>query len=76
MEDDNAEKLILRVRMVSEAPQEKGEADQDDVFLKRIEGNMLTEMTLRGIPAIRKVSYEIKGEWGGERRNRGIMKEK
>jgi DNA-directed RNA polymerase II subunit RPB1 len=54
-EDDNAEKLILRVRMVSEAAQEKGEQDQDDVFLKRIEGNMLTEMTLRGIPAIRKV---------------------
>lgn len=54
-EDDNAEKLILRVRMVNEGVSDKGEADQDDVFLKRIEGNMLTEMTLRGIPAIRKV---------------------
>jgi DNA-directed RNA polymerase II subunit RPB1 len=54
-EDDNAEKLILRVRMVSDAPQEKGEKDQDNVFLKRIETNMLTEMTLRGIPAIHKV---------------------
>ncbi|CAN0918886.1 DNA-directed RNA polymerase II subunit RPB1 [Linum grandiflorum] len=55
--DDNAEKLILRIRIMSdEAP--KGELDssaEDDVFLKRIESNMLTEMALRGIPDINKV---------------------
>jgi DNA-directed RNA polymerase II subunit RPB1 len=54
-EDDNTEKLIMRVRMVSDAAQDKGDADQDDAFLRRIEGNMLNEMTLCGIPAIRKV---------------------
>ncbi|CAN1122262.1 DNA-directed RNA polymerase II subunit RPB1 [Linum perenne] len=55
--DDNAEKLILRIRIMNdEAP--KGELDssaEDDVFLKRIESNMLTEMALRGIPDINKV---------------------
>lgn len=55
--DDNAEKLILRIRIMNdEAP--KGEvADQseDDVFLKKIESNMLTEMALRGIPDVHKV---------------------
>ncbi|KAK4368173.1 hypothetical protein RND71_011965 [Anisodus tanguticus] len=55
--DDNAEKLILRIRIMNdEAP--KGELDEsaeDDVFLKKIESNMLTEMALRGIPDINKV---------------------
>ncbi|KAH9322462.1 hypothetical protein KI387_017101, partial [Taxus chinensis] len=56
--DDNAEKLILRIRIMNEeAP--KGEAQdqnsEDDVFLKKIESNMLTEMALRGIPDINKV---------------------
>ncbi|KAG9143347.1 hypothetical protein Leryth_022599 [Lithospermum erythrorhizon] len=56
--DDNAEKLILRIRIMNdEAP--KGdletESAEDDVFLKKIEGNMLTELALRGIPDINKV---------------------
>ncbi|KAJ7526580.1 hypothetical protein O6H91_16G013300 [Diphasiastrum complanatum] len=55
--DDNAEKLILRIRIMNdEAP--KGEVldqSEDDVFLKKIESNMLTEMALRGIPDIQKV---------------------
>lgn len=57
--DDNADKLILRLRIMNdEAP--KGEvndesATEDDVFLKKIETNMLTEMALRGIPDINKV---------------------
>ncbi len=50
--DDNADKLILRIRMVSDGKMD--EMDQD-VFLKRIETHMLTEMTLLGIPQIRKV---------------------
>ncbi|KAJ0771748.1 putative DNA-directed RNA polymerase [Helianthus annuus] len=50
--DDNAEKLILRIRIINdEAP--KGELqDEDDVFLKKIESNMLTES---GIPNINQV---------------------
>eukprot|EP00246_Nothoceros_aenigmaticus_P012765 TRINITY_DN409_c0_g1_i1.p1 TRINITY_DN409_c0_g1~~TRINITY_DN409_c0_g1_i1.p1 ORF type:complete len:1108 (-),score=233.51 TRINITY_DN409_c0_g1_i1:779-3940(-) len=55
--DDNAEKLILRIRIMNdEAPKgEVSEQSEDDVFLKKIESNMLTEMALRGIPDIRKV---------------------
>ncbi|KAK7274223.1 hypothetical protein RIF29_15304 [Crotalaria pallida] len=56
--DDNAEKLILRIRIMNdEAPKEdiQDESAEDDVFLKKIESNMLTEMTLRGIPDINKV---------------------
>ncbi|XP_019455346.1 PREDICTED: DNA-directed RNA polymerase II subunit 1-like isoform X3 [Lupinus angustifolius] len=56
--DDNAEKLILRIRIMNdEAPKGEiqDESAEDDVFLKKIEGNMLTEMTLRGIPDINKV---------------------
>ncbi|KAL3525220.1 hypothetical protein ACH5RR_013592 [Cinchona calisaya] len=56
--DDNADKLILRIRIMNdEAPKEElnDESAEDDVFLKKIESNMLTEMTLRGIPDINKV---------------------
>eukprot|EP01113_Clastostelium_recurvatum_P019728 TRINITY_DN2328_c0_g1_i3.p1 TRINITY_DN2328_c0_g1~~TRINITY_DN2328_c0_g1_i3.p1 ORF type:complete len:1809 (+),score=540.19 TRINITY_DN2328_c0_g1_i3:155-5581(+) len=57
--DDNAEKLILRIRMVDASSvgkdQEEQEKGDDDLFLKKIESTMLTEMTLRGIPSIRKV---------------------
>ncbi|XP_004512182.1 DNA-directed RNA polymerase II subunit RPB1 [Cicer arietinum] len=56
--DDNAEKLILRIRIMNdEAPKGEiqDESAEDDVFLKKIESNMLTEMTLRGIADINKV---------------------
>ncbi|GJP85732.1 hypothetical protein CLOP_g15835 [Closterium sp. NIES-67] len=62
--DDNAPKLILRIRILNEeaakggvgsgAEGEELSAD-DDVFLKQVEGNILTEMSLRGIEAIKKV---------------------
>ncbi|KAH7850342.1 hypothetical protein Vadar_031346 [Vaccinium darrowii] len=56
--DDNAEKLILRIRIMNdEAPNKdlNDKSAEDDVFLKKIESNMLTEMALRGIPNINKV---------------------
>nr|CAD1830564.1 unnamed protein product [Ananas comosus var. bracteatus] len=56
--DDNADKLILRIRIMNdEAPKGElqDESAEDDVFLKKIESNMLTEMALRGIPDIHKV---------------------
>ncbi|GKA54599.1 DNA-directed RNA polymerase II subunit 1 [Tanacetum coccineum] len=60
--DDNAEKLILRIRIMNdEAPKGElqDESAEDDVFLKKIESNMLTEMALRGIPDINKVNHLI-----------------
>ena len=56
--DDNAEKLILRIRIVNdEAQRGELEADsaEDDVFLKKVAASMLTEMALKGIPDINKV---------------------
>lgn len=55
--DDNSEKLVMRVRVVMNEESKARESDgsEDELFLKRIESNMLTELTLRGIPEIRKV---------------------
>ena len=61
--DDNAEKLILRIRVMHGAA-DKGDGDDaeemvdkmpDDQFLKLIEQNILSDMTLQGIEAISKV---------------------
>ncbi|KAG2562256.1 DNA-directed RNA polymerase II subunit RPB1-like [Panicum virgatum] len=56
--DDNADKLILRLRIANDEALNgdmKDESADDDVFLKKIESNMLTEMALQGIPDIHKV---------------------
>lgn len=63
--DDNAEKLVLRVRVMHNNPSDKNdEAEggeeqvdkmQDDQFLKLIEQNILSDMTLQGIESIAKV---------------------
>jgi len=53
--DDNAEKLILRIRMVESQETKGSDNDDDDQFLRRIESNMLSEMVLRGVPNIKKV---------------------
>ncbi|KAF7075840.1 hypothetical protein CFC21_080580 [Triticum aestivum] len=52
--DDNADKLILRIRIKNDDEVPKQDED-DDVFLKKVESNMLTEMALGGIPDINKV---------------------
>ncbi|CAK4573226.1 unnamed protein product [Aphanomyces euteiches] len=59
--DDNADKLVLRIRIMSdeeEKLQRSGDASvgqEDDTFLKRVEHNMLTQMRLRGVPNVKKV---------------------
>eukprot|EP01132_Coremiostelium_polycephalum_P012859 gene12859-15717_t len=75
--DDNAEKLILRIRMV-DTESKSSENDDDDQFLRRIEQSMLSDMVLRGIKGIKKVfmhsddkipkvndngSYSTREEW-------------
>jgi DNA-directed RNA polymerase II subunit RPB1 len=59
--DDNAEKLVLRIRTVDQtksSTEEDGE-DQtrmdDDTFLRCLESSMLSDLTLQGIEAIAKV---------------------
>ena len=59
--DDNADKLVLRVRIVNDGTAQKGdgadgaEEEEDYIFLKKIETAMLSEMTLRGVEGIRRV---------------------
>jgi len=57
--EDNDDRLVLRVRLVnSEADKEaeaEGDEDVEHTFLQRIEQNMLSEMTLRGIEKIKRV---------------------
>ena len=62
--DDNADTLILRIRILSDEAGGKGdgggggvdgEGADDDVFLKRIEGSMLSQVKLQGVEGIRKV---------------------
>ena len=61
--DDNAEKLVLRIRVTHSGNDKMQEASgeeaadkmEDDVFLKLIEANMLSDMTLQGIESISKV---------------------
>ncbi|GAB4819036.1 hypothetical protein N2152v2_006082 [Parachlorella kessleri] len=56
--DDNADKLILRIRVMSDEPNKGGEEaaeTEDDVFLKKIETSMLSQVALQGIEGIRKV---------------------
>ncbi|KAK4688584.1 DNA-directed RNA polymerase II subunit RPB1, partial [Tremellales sp. Uapishka_1] len=52
--EDNAEKLIIRVRVVAEKEDEELIGDED-MFLKRIEGTLLDQVELGGIPRIQRV---------------------
>jgi DNA-directed RNA polymerase II subunit RPB1 len=60
--DDNADKLVLRIRILADPDVDKsqgggggGAGADDDVFLKRIEGSMLSRVRLQGVEGIRKV---------------------
>ena len=60
--DDNSERLILRIRILNNTGMDKGDDEEDDtdrmgddMFLRFIENNILTDMTLQGIEEIKKV---------------------
>lgn len=65
--DDNSEKLVLRIRIMNSednkftTDQDVNDIDKmdDDMFLRFIESNMLSEMTLQGIEAITKVYMHL-----------------
>lgn len=53
---DNAERPVLQIRMVNEDAEKDADAeDEEDLFLKRIEQNLLNQMHLRGIDGVDKV---------------------
>nr|AOE43178.1 RNA polymerase II largest subunit/RNA polymerase II core subunit [Rostrostelium ellipticum] len=53
--DDNADKLIIRIRTIEDNDSKGGANDDDDTFLRRIEAKMLSEMVLCGVPGVKKV---------------------
>ncbi|ETN84908.1 hypothetical protein NECAME_06632 [Necator americanus] len=58
--DDNADKLVFRLRITNQPSDKGAEVEQvdkmeDDVFLRCIESNMLSDLTLQGIGSISKV---------------------
>ena len=63
--DDNADNLVIRCRIVEDAAEKESAMDidgespigtpEEDVFLRRLEAAMLSSITLRGIPGIKKV---------------------
>ncbi|KAE9418676.1 hypothetical protein Angca_003189, partial [Angiostrongylus cantonensis] len=58
--DDNADKLVFRLRITNQPSDKNAEIEQvdkmeDDVFLRCIESNMLSDLTLQGIGSISKV---------------------
>ncbi|CAB0039622.1 unnamed protein product [Trichogramma brassicae] len=66
--DDNAEKLVLRIRIMNSEDNKFTDASdmedavdkmEDDMFLRCIEANMLSDMTLQGIEAIGKVYMHL-----------------
>ncbi|KAK3889972.1 hypothetical protein Pcinc_006051 [Petrolisthes cinctipes] len=63
--DDNAEKLVLRIRIIvgddklSDDTEEQVDKMEDDTFLRCIEANMLNDLTLQGIEAITKVYMHL-----------------
>ena len=63
--DDNAEKLVLRIRIVTDEEDKALEQDEsfngqeDDVFLKRLEKNMLGKLKLRGVEDVKKVYIKM-----------------
>jgi len=52
--EDNAEKLVIRLRVVAEKEDEELLGDED-MFLKRIEGTLLDQVELGGITGIQRV---------------------
>ncbi|ELU15060.1 hypothetical protein CAPTEDRAFT_170227 [Capitella teleta] len=62
--DDNAEKLVLRIRIMNTDENKADDEEQvdkmeDDVFLRCIEANMLTDMSLQGLESIAKVYMHL-----------------
>ncbi|CAK4496647.1 unnamed protein product, partial [Aphanomyces euteiches] len=58
--DDNADKLVLRIRIMSDEEEKLHESvdaiiDESVSFLKHVEHNMLTQMRLRGVSNLKKV---------------------
>lgn len=62
--DDNAEKLVLRIRIMNPEEKQTDEEEQvdkmeDDLFLRCIESSLLSDLALQGIEQISKVYMHL-----------------
>ncbi|KAL0945704.1 hypothetical protein HGRIS_014853 [Hohenbuehelia grisea] len=54
--EDNADKLVIRCRILGGADKdEDGMATEEDIFLRQLENTMLNSVSLRGVPGIQRV---------------------
>jgi len=66
--DDNADKLVLRIRIMNNEQKDAEDEDdapdkmEDDTFLRYIEANILSDMTLQGIESISRVYMNLPKE--------------
>lgn len=62
--EDNAEELVLRIRVINNESDKEPHGDEDS-FLKNLAHSLLTEIDLKGIPGIEKVFLvlEEKRDW-------------
>ncbi len=65
--EDNAEELVLRIRIVNNEPDKEQSGDEDN-FLKNLAQNLLTEIDLKGVQGIKKV-FIVKHEKEAQRVN-------
>jgi DNA-directed RNA polymerase II subunit RPB1 len=52
--DNNADQLVIRVRMIQSHEKDEDEEVEEDVYLKRLENHILNTLTLRGVPGIER----------------------
>ena len=50
--DDNADELVIRIRMIRDDKGEEDDEIEEDVMLKQMETHILDTLTLRGVPGI------------------------
>jgi DNA-directed RNA polymerase II subunit RPB1 len=55
--DDNAEKLVMRLRIKDIYDNEEDEESSNDMYLKEMLDNILNNLTISGIPEISKVTF-------------------
>jgi len=52
--DNNAEELVIRIRMINKGDNKDDDEVEEDIMLKRFEAHILETLTLRGVPGIER----------------------
>jgi DNA-directed RNA polymerase II subunit RPB1 len=57
--DNNADELVIRIRMIHQFDKDEDEEVEEDVYLKRLESHILNTLTLRGVPGIERAFVNV-----------------